>query len=161
MVHFVLFDPENHLEARLACGRHSGGHAHALAEEVIIQLSQPACEPIAFAAKQVDYLRFAPGFLFHCHELANQGREIQSFQRGEFLTMDALRHGRRRGNVNEHLRDRSRFRRGSIAVLRFRKLLGDDYSILADSAKTVGEFFGSVVVHSFSFQEVFRSCKLF
>jgi hypothetical protein len=33
--------------------------------------------------------------------------------------------------------------------------------ILADSAKTVGEFFGSVVVHASSFLEVPGSSKLF
>src|SRR5260370_40323606 len=49
--------------------------------------------------------------------------------------------------MEEQFAHRARFGRGPVAVLTLRNIFGDENGILADSAKTVGEFFGSVVSH--------------
>ena len=61
--------------------------------------------------------------------------------------MNALGHGGGRSDMEEQFAHRARFGRGPVAVLILRNIFGDENGILADSAKTVGEFFGSVVSH--------------
>src|SRR5262249_35098122 len=95
------------------------------------------------------HLRFAPRLLLHSNKLGNQTHEIKSFECGAFLrSLNLLLQTRRHGNVHKQLGDRARFRRGSIAVLPFRNVFRDHNRILANSAKTAGEVFWSVVVHS-------------
>src|SRR5258706_4386157 len=150
VVHLMFLDPEDHLKACLARGRHTWRHRHALTEEVVRDAFEPAGEPVAFFSKQLDYLSFTARLFFHRHDFAEEGEEVESFERSTlFNSMDALGGAWGHGNMDEQLGNRAGFRGSAVAVLRLRNIFGDQNGIFADGTKTVGEFFSSVVGHSY------------
>src|SRR5437867_2485237 len=116
----MLLDREEHLEARLARGRHPGRHGDLLTKEIVAQSFEEARKPVTLSAKQFDYLGFASWRFFRSDDLAEHAGKIKAFERGAFLSsMDPLGHAGGHGNMDEQFGNRTRFRRGPIAELTF------------------------------------------
>ncbi len=143
MVHFVLLHGENHFEAAFGWRRRALRHLHLLPEKVVGEPLNPSSPFLAGAAKHVQNLLFAAGFLFFRNETLHERRKVETYKRGSALNgMDLVLKVGSQCEMSQQLANAARVRRGPERVLLFGKVLSDDHGILADGAETVGQILG-------------------
>jgi len=79
VVHFVLFDAQQHLETRFARRRHSRRQLDTLRQCFLGKVFEPPGDMLALGSKQVDDFRFLARRLLGGDHLRQKGREIKSF----------------------------------------------------------------------------------
>jgi hypothetical protein len=161
VMHFVLFDAEEHFEPRFGGRRHAGRHGDLLAEEFVREAFKPCGKAITFGAQEGDNLVLPAPMLLFGEELAENRRKVETFERGAALHgVKLFLHSRHDGDVREHLGHGARIGRGVESVMLFADFLGDRHRVLPHGSKTGGEVFRAVISHICSLAQAGNSVEI-